>query len=74
MVRAKGAKPTRVKVQEHRDRLRAQGLRPIQIWVLDVRAPSFRSEAHRQSLAVAASAHAAEDQAFVDAVSDWDGE
>ena len=28
----------------------AQGLRPIQIWVPDVRAPSFRSEAHRQSL------------------------
>jgi hypothetical protein len=29
-------------------RLRAKGLRPIQIWVPDVRAPSFRSEAHRQ--------------------------
>jgi hypothetical protein len=74
MAHAKGAKPTRVKVQEHRDRLRAQGLRPIQIWVPDVHASSFRSEAHRQSLAVAASAHAAEDQAFIDAVSDWDDE
>jgi len=59
-----------VKVQQHRDRLRSQGLRPIQIWVPDVRAPAFRSEAHRQSLAVAASAHAREDQAFIDAVSD----
>jgi hypothetical protein len=58
-----------MKVQEHRDRLRAQGLRPIQIWVPDVRA-----EAHRQSLAVATSAHTAEDQAFIDAVSDWDDE
>jgi hypothetical protein len=48
-----------------------QGLRPIQIWVPDVRAPSFRSQAHRQSLAVARSARAAEDQAFIDAVSDW---
>jgi hypothetical protein len=74
MPAARGAKPTRVKVQEHRDRLRAQGLRPIQIWVPDVRAPSFKSEAHRQSLAVAASAHAHEDQAFIDAVSDWDDE
>jgi hypothetical protein len=64
-------KPSRVKVREHRARLRSQGLRPIQIWVPDVRAPSFRSEAHRQSLAVAASAHASEDQAFIDAVSDW---
>ena len=67
-------KSTRVKVREHRERLRSQGLRPIQIWALDVRAASFRSEAHRQSLAVAASAHAREDQAFVDAVSDWSDE
>ncbi len=71
MASARRAKPTKMKVREHRDRLRAQGLRPIQIWVPDVRAPSFRSEAHRQSLAVAASAYVAEDQAFIDAVSDW---
>lgn len=63
-------KPSRVKVSEHRARLRAQGLRPIQIWVPDMRAPSFRTEAHRQSLAVAASARAGDDQAFIDAVSD----
>jgi hypothetical protein len=74
MAQGRGAKLTRVKVQEHRDRLRAQGLRPIQIWVPDVRSSSFRSEAHRQSLAVSASAHAAEDQAFIDAVSEWDDE
>jgi len=67
-------KPSRVKVREYRERLRSQGLRPIQIWVPDVRAPSFRSEAHRQSLAVATSAHAREDQAFIDAVSDWRNE
>ena len=60
------------KVREHRARLRAQGLRPIQIWVPDVRSPAFRAEAHRQSAAVAASAHVREDQAFIDAVSDWD--
>jgi hypothetical protein len=64
------SKPSRLKVQEHRERLRRQGLRPIQIWVPDVRSPGFRSEAHRQSLAVAKSKHAAEDQAFIDAVSD----
>jgi hypothetical protein len=62
-------KPSRVKVREHRERLRRQGLRPIQIWVPDVRAPAFRSEARRQSLAVAASSRAHEDQAFIDAVS-----
>ncbi len=64
-------KPACVKVQEHRERLRAQGLRPIQIWVPDVRAASFKAEAHRQSLAVAVSAHAREDQAFIDAASGW---
>jgi hypothetical protein len=74
MASARGAKPTKIKVQEHRERLRAQGLRPIQIWVPDVRASSFQAEAHRQSRAVAASVHAAEDQAFINAISDRDGE
>jgi len=74
MVAASKRKPTRVKVGEHRARLRAQGLRPIQIWVPDVRASSFKAEAHRQSLAVAASAQGADDQAFIDAVSDWGDE
>lgn len=64
-------KSSRVKVSEHRARLRAQGLRPIQIWVPDVRAPSFKAEAHRQSQAVATSAEAAEDQAFINAVAVW---
>jgi antidote-toxin recognition MazE-like antitoxin len=58
-------KPWRLKVRAHRQRLRAQGLRPIQIWVPDVRAPAFRSEAHRQSLAVAVSSHAHKDQEFI---------
>ena len=62
-------KPSHLKVQRHRDRLRAQGLRPIQIWAPDVMAPSFRLEAHRQSQAVAASAHARDDQTFIDAAS-----
>ncbi len=71
MVRASGSKQSKMKVREHRERLREQGLRPIQIWVPDVRASTFKLEAHRQSLAVAASAHARKDQAFIDAVSDW---
>jgi len=71
---SKSPKPSRIKVREHRERLRALGLRPIQIWVPDMRARSFRAQAHRQSLAVAASAQARADQAFIDAVSDWGGE
>lgn len=59
------------RVQAHRRRLREQGLRPIQIWVPDVRAPEFAAQAHAQSETVAASEHAADDQAFIDAAS-WD--
>ena len=65
---------SRLKVQAHRRRLRSQGLRPIQIWVPDIRAAAFKSEAHRQSLAVAANAHAGDDQTFIEAISDFDSE
>jgi Protein of unknown function (DUF3018) len=63
--------PSRDKVRAHRARLRAQGLRPVQIWVPDVRSPAFLAEARRQSLIVARSPQAAEDQAFVDSISVW---
>ena len=67
-------KATREKVRAYRERLRRQGLRPIQIWVPDIRSPAFQKEAHRQSVAVSQSPFEADDQAFIDAVSDWDGE
>jgi len=64
---------TRDRLRQYRQRLRKQGLRPIQIWVPDVNAPEFVREAHRQSALVAASDQDRDDQAFVDAVStDWD--
>ncbi len=63
------ARTSREKVRLHRERLRAQGLRPVQIWVPDVRARSFISAARKQSMAVAASKSAAADQRFIDAVS-----
>jgi hypothetical protein len=62
---------SRGRVRAHRARLRAQGLRPVQIWVPDVSAEGFTLEAHRQSRAVAASEGAEDDQAFIDAVTDW---
>ena len=66
--RSKGAS-SRDKVRAHRERLREQGLRPMQIWVPDMRSPAFAREAHRQSLAVANSVHAKEDQDFIDSIS-----
>lgn len=59
---------SRDKVRAHRERLRRQGLRPVQIWVPDVRSPEFAAEARRQSLLVASSPREKEDQAFIDAV------
>jgi hypothetical protein len=74
-----GAQPSREarraanrrKVREHRQRLRAQGMRPIQIWVPDVHAPEFAAEALRQSLLANASPEEAEIQAFIDSVTEW---
>lgn len=66
---AKDRAETRAKVKAHRDKLRAQGLRPIQIWVPDTRAPGFAEEVRRQCRLANASAHAKDDQDFVDSVS-----
>jgi DNA-binding LacI/PurR family transcriptional regulator len=65
---------SRDRVKAYRAQLRRQGLRPIQIWVPDVDSPKFIAEARRQSLIVAESPSEAEDQAFIDAISDFDEE
>jgi hypothetical protein len=51
----------------------ARGLRPIQVWVPDTGTAAVRSEAHSQSLVVAESARAREDQDFIDAISEVGG-
>ncbi len=70
MAPAKGPKSSKEKVRAHRERLRRQGLRPIQIWVPDVRSAAFRREARRQARAVARSRQARDDQAFIDALAE----
>jgi len=72
MPRQTPSESSRDKVRAHRRRLRQQGLRPIQIWVPDMRSPAFVKEAHRQSVAVAKSPHATEDQEFINAISEGD--
>jgi Protein of unknown function (DUF3018) len=52
------------RVRRHRERLRAQGLRPIQLWVPDTRDPKFVEEVRRQSLLVRDSASERE-------INDW---
>jgi len=65
-------KSSRDKVRAYRARMRKQGMRPIQIWVPDVRSPEFKEEAHRASLAIAQSPYESDDQAFIDAITDPD--
>jgi len=63
------SKSSREKVRAHREKLRRQGLRPIQIWVPDVRSRKFVTEAHRQSLLVARAASERRDQDWIDRIS-----
>lgn len=65
---------SRDKVRAHRERLRRRGLRPLQIWVPDVRSRTFLREARRQSRLVAAGPFEADEQRFVDAISEWNSE
>ena len=63
----------RERVAEYRRRMRERGLRPVQIWVPDVRSATFSSDARRQAALVAASS--ADEQAFVESISAaWDEE
>lgn len=65
----------RERVSEYRRRMRERGLRPVQIWVPDVRTPAFEAEAKRQAALVAASDRSADDQSFIESVSvSWDDE
>ncbi len=53
--------------------MRERGYRPIQVWVPDVRTEQFRDEAHRQAAALARADRRADDQEFVEDISDsWD--
>ena len=62
-------------MQRRRDKLRAAGLRPVQIWVPDTRHEGFAAECGRQSRLIAdseAAGRGAEAEAWV-TVSDTSG-
>lgn len=65
------ASDVRKRVAAHRAELRRRGLRPIQIWVPDARAPGFAEEARRQSLAIAAEDDFNEVMDFIERNSAW---
>lgn len=49
------------RMSSYRQRMRAAGMRPVQIWVPDSRAPDFAEKCRRQARAVAASDPAGDD-------------
>jgi Protein of unknown function (DUF3018) len=59
------------RVRRHRESLRAAGLRPVQIWVPDVRSKHFAAQARRQSRAIARSVQERDDLAFIESIADW---
>lgn len=70
MERATGS---RQKMQRYRERLRRDGLRPVQVWVPDTSKPGFAEEARRQSLLVSRSADEKEALDFIEAAADTEG-
>ena len=60
------------RMKSYRQRMRAAGLRPVQIWVPDTRAPDFVETCQRQARAVAAHDPAGEEiMRFVAGVYEW---
>lgn len=73
MTEANKNRKIREKVADYRARMRARGLRPVQIWVPDTRTEAFSADAHNQSLAIANSRFEQDDQEFIDAISTPEG-
>jgi len=57
------------RVRRRRDKLRLAGLRPVQIWVPDTRAPGFAAECARQCALLALPANRdSQNEAWLDAM------
>jgi len=74
-VKNHGRKGMAESTKRYRAKLRAQGLRPVQIWVPDTRSPKFAAECRRQSLLIANSSGEQEIMDWLEAVAvdlpDW---
>jgi hypothetical protein len=64
---------TSERVQQHRQRLRKAGLRPIQIWVPDTRKPGFAEACRRQSAVLADDPQERDTLDWLRSVADDDG-
>jgi hypothetical protein len=67
---AEAKRKSREKVRNYRQRKKAEGFRLLQRWVPDTRAPEFAERIRREVRAIVRSEREADDQAFIDSVSE----
>lgn len=71
------AESTARRMADYRRRLRGRGLRPVQLWVADLRDPAVKARLAADAAIVRGHASTAEGDAFVDAalaeVEGWQG-
>nr|WP_294502125.1 antitoxin MazE-like protein [uncultured Rhodopila sp.] len=67
-----GSASSSTRTQRYRDGLRRRGLRPMQIWVPDIRAPGFAAEIKRQCELINAADRQENLMAWVEDVSVFD--
>jgi hypothetical protein len=60
------------RVRKHREQLRADGLKPLQIWIPDTRSESFRQKCERESLSLTSDPQEAEILDWISKVADTD--
>lgn len=65
------AQPVKSRVRTHRSRLRASGLKPVQLWVPDPKAPGFAAECRRQSLVIRNDTLEMNDLEMLAEIADW---
>jgi hypothetical protein len=71
-VQSKSPAPPQKRMASYRQRMRAAGLRPVQIWVPDNRAPDFAEKCRAQARAIAAGDPAGDEiMHFVAGVFEW---
>jgi len=61
------------KMRQYRERLKASGLRPIQIWVPDVRSQKIINEVRKQSVRVSSDSKEPGIMKFLESVMDHEG-
>ncbi len=62
---------SRERMRAYRDRLRAQGLRPVTIWVPDLRSPAVREALREECQQIARSADERDVLAWIEGTAAW---